>query len=171
MAEGEWVDFKALKQTISMQMVLDHYKVQGLKRVGDELRGPCPIHKGATTSRHFSVSLTKNAFKCFAQSCKARGNVLDFVAAMEHCTVRDAALKLKTIFLHGKLADPEPRGKHEPVASTGGEEPVPDAPVDWLLKLVLQSVIEELEGEITQLTEQLELKQHRLAELQRVVGV
>ena len=171
MAEGEWVDFKALKQTISMQMVLDHYKVPGLKRVGDELRGPCPIHKGASQSRHFCVSLTKNAFKCFAQSCKARGNILDFVAAMENCSVRDSALKLKTIFLDGKLNDPEPSGKHEPAAATGGEEPVPDAPVDWLLKLVLQSVMEELEGEITQLTEQLKLKQHRLAELQKVVGL
>ncbi|MBA3439209.1 MAG: hypothetical protein H0T92_05005 [Pyrinomonadaceae bacterium] len=172
MEEKEWVDFKEIKAAVSMQMVLDHYQISGLKKTGDELRGPCPIHKGAPSSRHFCASIPKNAFKCFAADCKARGNVLDFVAAMENCTVRDAALKLKTIFLDGKLLDdPEPRGKHQPVAARGGEEPVADAPVDWLIKLVLQSTIEEIEGEIALLTQQLELKQHRLAELQRVVGL
>jgi len=81
---------------------------------------------------------------------------------MEHCTVRDAALKLVKWFKVGesKLASP-----------TGGEEKVTDARVDSLIKLVLQSVIEEIEGEIAQLTQQLELKQHRLAELQEVIRV
>jgi hypothetical protein len=101
MEEKEWVDFKEVKQAVSMQMVLDRYKITGLKKVGDELRGPCPIHKGAGQSRHFCASLTKNAFQCFASDCKARGNVLDFVAAIENCTVRDAALKLKEWFMTG----------------------------------------------------------------------
>ena len=44
------------------------------------------------------MSVTKNCFQCFAGSCGAKGNVLDFVAALEQCSVRDAALKLQDWF-------------------------------------------------------------------------
>lgn len=90
-AQTEWVDFKAVKAAVTIDMVLQHYGVKDLKRSKDELRGPCPIHQG-DGSRAFHANLVKNNFQCF--SCKARGNVLDFVAAMEKCSVRDAALKL-----------------------------------------------------------------------------
>jgi DNA primase len=93
--ETTWVDFRTVKEAVNMQMVLAHYKISGLKTVGDELIGLCPIHKG-TGERAFHVSVTKNAFQCF--SCKKRGNVLDLVAAMEQCSVRDAALKLQEWF-------------------------------------------------------------------------
>src|SRR4051812_37523217 len=97
MDSNTWVDFRAVKQAVSMQMVLDHYQVNGLKKAGDELRGRCPIHQGQGTYT-FHASTSKNAFQCFAGSCKARGNVLDLVAAMEKCGVRDAALKLQEWF-------------------------------------------------------------------------
>jgi DNA primase len=42
------------------------------------------------------VDLAKNLFHCFA--CQAGGNVLDFVAAMEGCSIREAALKLQAWF-------------------------------------------------------------------------
>src|SRR5690242_11483130 len=89
--QTEWVDFKAVKAAVTMQMVLDRYGVKGLKQKGSELRGPCPIHKG-DGERCFHANTDKNNFQCF--SCHARGNVLDFVAKMENCSVRDAALKL-----------------------------------------------------------------------------
>lgn len=94
----EWVDFSDVKQTVSMRMVLDHYGITGLRKYGkgNDLRGVCPVHKGEN-DRSFSVSLEKNAFRCF--SCKARGNQLDLVAALEDCSVRDAALKLKAWFI------------------------------------------------------------------------
>jgi DNA primase len=41
-------------------------------------------------------SLSKNVFHCFA--CQASGNVLDFVAAMERCSIRAAALRLQQWF-------------------------------------------------------------------------
>jgi DNA primase len=78
-----------------MQMVLDHYQVNWLRKSGQELRGKCPIHQGEG-ERTFHANLSKNAFNCF--SCKARGNVLDFVAAMEKCAVREAALLLAEWF-------------------------------------------------------------------------
>lgn len=98
----EWVDFKAVKDAVDMQMVLDHYGVKGLTKSGDELRGPCPIHKGSPRSKNFTVNIRKNAFNCFSKDCRTRGNVLDFVAVMEKSSVRDAALKLQEWFKVGE---------------------------------------------------------------------
>src|SRR5262249_522797 len=77
------------------------YQVQLKKQPGDELRGPCPIHKGHNPDS-FHANTEKNCFQCF--SCGKRGNVLDFVAAMENCSVRDAALKLQQWFMVGGAA-------------------------------------------------------------------
>jgi hypothetical protein len=105
--ENEWVDFRAVKEAVTMKMVLDHYGVKGLREAGDQLRGPCPIHKAKETARSFTVHLDKNAFNCF--SCGSKGNVLDFVAAMENCSVKDAALMLKRTFRVGeKVTAAEP---------------------------------------------------------------
>src|SRR5437868_3013924 len=93
--QDNWVDFKAIKSAVTMEMILGRYGVNWLRKKEDELRGRCPIHQGEGQST-FHVSLTKKAFHCF--SCKARGNVLDFVAAMEKCSVRDAGLKLTEWF-------------------------------------------------------------------------
>ena len=101
----EWVDFRKVKAAVTMQMVLDHYGIKGLSKSGDELRGPCPIHKGSARSKNFTVNLVKNAFKCFSSDCKAKGNVLDFVAAIESCDVKAAALKLAEWF---KIGESEP---------------------------------------------------------------
>src|ERR1051325_2424539 len=88
---GDWVDFKTVKATVSFDQVLSHYGINWLKKTGDELRGRCPIHKGEGQEA-FHVNSTKGAFHCF--SCGKRGNILDFTAAMENCSVRDAAVKL-----------------------------------------------------------------------------
>jgi DNA primase len=101
----DWVDFKKVKEAVDMQMVLDHYGIKGLVKSGDELRGRCPIHRGSQSSKNFSVNVPKNGFKCFSSNCGAHGNVLDFVAAMEQCSVRDAALKLRDWF---KVGDSDP---------------------------------------------------------------
>jgi len=92
---GTWVDFKAVKDAVPITAVLQHYGVQGLKKSGHELRGRCPIHKGEGSDA-FKVNVEKNVFQCF--SCQAKGNVLDFVAAMEKCSVRDAGVKLQEWF-------------------------------------------------------------------------
>src|ERR1019366_9420159 len=89
--ESNWVDFKAVKQSVTMEQILGRYGVK-LKESGKELRGRCPIHQGDGTDS-FHANTEKNAFHCF--SCQAKGNVLDLVAAMEKCSVRDAGLKLQ----------------------------------------------------------------------------
>jgi len=90
-----WADFRAVKQAVSLEMVLRHYEVLGLRRRRDQLAGRCPIHHGQREDS-FRASLGKNAFHCFA--CQASGNVLDFVAAMEKCSIREAALRLQKWF-------------------------------------------------------------------------
>lgn len=97
--EAEWVDFRIIKAAVTMQMVLDHYGIP-LKKSGHELRGKCPIHRGSN-NKHFTANVSKNVFKCFFAECGIHGNVLDFVAAMERCSVRDAAVKLRDWFQVG----------------------------------------------------------------------
>jgi DNA primase len=91
----EWVDFRAVKEAVSLEAVLRHYQVPGLRRHRSQLEGCCPIHRGQRDDS-FRVSLSKNAFHCFA--CQAHGNVLDFVAAMERCSIREAACRLQRWF-------------------------------------------------------------------------
>ena len=93
-----WVDFGAVKQAVSLEAVLRHYQVPGLRKRGHQLVGRCPIHRGQRDDS-FRASLSKNAFHCFA--CQAGGNVLNFVAAMEKCSIRQAALRLQRWFSVG----------------------------------------------------------------------
>lgn len=105
----DWVSFDEIKKTVSLETVIRHYRIP-LRSVGSNtLRGKCPLptHTSKESKESFTATLTKGtggAWACQSQSCiKARGrvggNVLDFVAAMEKCSVRDAAIKLQTWFL------------------------------------------------------------------------
>jgi len=94
-ANQNWVDFSAMKRAVGLEAVLRHYQVQGLRRHRDQLQGCCPIHDGKRDDS-FRVHLTKDVFHCFA--CQAHGNVLDFVSAMEKCSIREAALRLQQWF-------------------------------------------------------------------------
>lgn len=90
-----WADFAAVKQAVSLEAVLRHYQIPGLRRHRDQIQGCCPIHRGERDDS-FRAHLTKNVFQCFA--CQVRGNVLDFVAAMEQCSIREASLRLQQWF-------------------------------------------------------------------------
>ena len=133
--ESNWVDFKAVKQSVTIEQILGRYGVK-LKKSGKELRGRCPIHQGDGTDS-FHANTEKNAFHCF--SCQAKGNVLDLVAAIEKCSVRDAALKLKDWFpASASSSTPAPDGK--PVADSRlakeevGERGEPNKPLGFQLK-------------------------------------
>ena len=107
MPKSKFVDFKAVKSAVSMEQVLQHYGLlDGLKRSGDSLTGPCPIHKG-TNPTQFRVSISKNCWNCFGE-CKHGGNVLDFVSRMENFSIRQAALKIAEWFrLDAELESPD----------------------------------------------------------------
>jgi DNA primase len=134
--ESNWVDFKAVKQTVTMRAVLEHYGIKGLRQSRGELRGQCPIHKGEGEDS-FHANTEKNCFHCF--SCKASGNVLDFVAAMERCTVREAALRLQQWFSvgagNGKVHTAAVAAPATP-AESRGEGSAENKPLQFQLKNV-----------------------------------
>src|SRR5580692_7895233 len=130
----DWVNFDEIKKTISLQMAIEHYGIP-LRRVGpDTLRGKCPLpaHNSKTSTESFTATLSKGvggAWACQSQSCiKSRGrvggNVLDFVAAMERCSVRDAAIKLQLWFLVPAAGNGAgPIGKEPRANIFAGKEP------------------------------------------------
>lgn len=92
-----WVDFKEIKQKITIKQVLDYYGIANLTDKGVKLVGPCPIHNG-DSPQAFHADKEKNIWHCFSK-CKRGGNILDFVALKEKISIREAALKLQSIFL------------------------------------------------------------------------
>jgi DNA primase len=101
---GRWVDFGALKQSVGIESVLEHYGVR-LKQVHrDYLRGRCPLpgHSSAQSVESFVVNTRKNIWACHSDSCrqarngKMGGNILDLVASMESCAIREAALRIQS---------------------------------------------------------------------------
>src|SRR5687767_7892197 len=97
-----FVDFRKVKQAVSIEQVLTRYNITLRRTNRDALRGVCPLptHTSENSRDSFSVNITKNIWSCQSSSCasarggKRGGNVLDFVAAMEQCVIRDAALTL-----------------------------------------------------------------------------
>lgn len=93
--KGQEVNFAAIKQGVRMEAVLRHYQVNHLKGRGDRYRGRCPIHQGDGREA-FHVDVKRKIFHCF--SCGAGGDVLDLVALLDKCTLREAAGHLKDWF-------------------------------------------------------------------------
>jgi DNA primase len=130
----DWVSFDEIKQRVTLQMVINHYGIE-LRPVGpNTLRGRCPLpsHGSEKSRESFTATLNKGvggAWACQSQSCvKSRGriggNVLDFVAAIESCSIRDAAIKLQTWFLvpaAGQSRDPDGKEPHAEISA--GKEP------------------------------------------------
>src|SRR4030042_3966923 len=93
--KNKWVDYRELKQRVSIKEILDHYGLlSSMQQKKDELVGLCPFHKESKPSFH--VSLTKNAFQCFG--CKAKGNILDFVQQKESVELREAGVLIHQWF-------------------------------------------------------------------------
>src|SRR3974390_3209568 len=65
---------------------------------------PLPTHQSKTSLQSFIVNIEKNAWACHSESCVAQragrigGNVLGFIAWMERCSIRDAAIRLHEWF-------------------------------------------------------------------------
>lgn len=98
-----WVNFAAIKESVDIEQVLEHYRVR-LKRVRkDYLRGLCPLptHSSQQSRDSFGVDTGRNVWACHSASCwqarhgKMGGNILDLVAGMEACSIREAALRLR----------------------------------------------------------------------------
>jgi DNA primase len=100
---SQGVDFAAIKRSVDIEQVVQHYRVR-LKRVRkDYLRGLCPLptHGSEQSRESFGVDTGRNVWACHSASCcqarrgKVGGNILDLVACMEACSIREAALRLR----------------------------------------------------------------------------
>lgn len=103
---SDWVNFRQLKEHIQLADVIPRYSVR-LQACGPGcLRGRCPLpaHNSKDSTLSFSINTARNVWACHSQSCVAKrggiigGNVLDFVAVMEGCSIRSAGLLLKKWF-------------------------------------------------------------------------
>ena len=149
---SRFVDFKAVKAAVTMLQVLEHYGLaEGFKRSGNSLSGQCPLHNGQNRTQ-FRVSLEKNCWNCFGQ-CKSGGNVLDFVARKEGCSLREAALTLCDWFKlptqakpvrpardagEPPTSEPPPKAERPPKAAKakapGADEDGPNKPLGFALQ-------------------------------------
>lgn len=148
---SSWVNFAEIRSRVSLEDVLfGLYRLNHLKRAGDKVTGPCPIH-GGDNPRGFSADLSKNVWHCFTR-CRKGGNAIDFTAAMDKTSIRDAALKLQAYFLEGKepagnssssatpATPPKPGGVHPQIPSPTREperdrDPARNPTLDLILKL------------------------------------
>jgi DNA primase len=102
MSQHLWVNFQQIKRQVRIEQVVKAYGVS-LHRVGSELRGACPLptHSSEKSRDSFSINTARNIWCCQSASCmntregKIGGTVIDLVAIMENCSMREAALRLQ----------------------------------------------------------------------------
>jgi DNA primase len=116
-----YVDFRLIKQRVAIEAVLGHYGTRLRRTNKNSLRGKCPLptHSSEKSVESFGVQTDKNIWACQSISCAAArqgkkgGNVIDFTAIMENCSVRDAALKLHDWFLSSPNPATTGKKQHE----------------------------------------------------------
>jgi DNA primase len=95
------------ERAVSIPSVLEAAGVlAGLRRRGDRLVGPCPIHGGDNPTA-FSVDLRSNRWYCFT-GCSAGGDVVEFVRRLHRVGFREAAAILGGISAPGATVLPSP---------------------------------------------------------------
>jgi len=99
---GDYVDFKAVKQEVMVEEVARRYGVALKRSNGSHERGKCPLptHPAGDDAKSFSINVSKQVWICHSTACakgrrgKKGGDVIELVAVMESCSLRDAGLKL-----------------------------------------------------------------------------
>jgi len=130
----DWVSFDEIKKKVSLKMVIERYGWQLRPGGPHVLRGKCPLptHRSEESKESFIATLDKGtggAWSCHSNSCAAArggrkgGNVLDLVAAVEKCSIRDAAIKLQLWFLVPAAGQHEPPAKQPDEQKSSGRKP------------------------------------------------
>lgn len=133
-----WVDFKQIKTVVGIENVLAHYGVHLRRITATDLRGRCPLptHTSSRSRDSFAVNIARNVWSCRSQSCmqarggRVGGNVLDLVALIEGCEVRDAALRLQA-WCGSATSHTAPRRERPPEPG-----PEPNRPLGFALRYV-----------------------------------
>jgi DNA primase len=91
------IHFGEVRARIALADVLDLLGFVPCESTGDQVRGPCPIHRSTSpSSRSFSANLKLHIYRCF--TCGASGNQLDLYA-----TVTGLSLFAATVMLCEQL--------------------------------------------------------------------
>jgi len=140
--KNSWVDFRLIKEKITLPMVLEHYGIQLKKRPGGELVGVCPLHGTANypadNPTAFGVSKDGRAWKCFTR-CRdpAGGNVLDFVMRKESVDVWQAGELLASWFPLAENASNARKASGANAVNEHGKQPKVK-PVNKILDFMLR---------------------------------
>jgi hypothetical protein len=87
------IDFAEVRSRVRLAQVLELAGFRVVSRMGDQVRGPCPVHGSSSPrSRSFSANLGRNTFRCFR--CGATGNQLDLWVAISKLPLHEAATDL-----------------------------------------------------------------------------
>ena len=104
-----WVSFDEIKHAVSLEMVINHYRIE-LRRVNARYAAREMPSARCTALTRAAQASRQRSQKAWAASGRANrthasphapergGNALDFVATMERCSIRDAAVKLQEWF-------------------------------------------------------------------------
>jgi DNA primase len=87
------VHYSEVQSRVPMAKVLEWLGFVAHGVTGDQLRGPCPVHRSQSArSRSFSVHLARGVCCCF--KCGFVGNQIQLWAALKGMTVYAAAVDL-----------------------------------------------------------------------------
>jgi DNA primase len=87
------IDYREARSRIRLADVLPLIGYVPCQTVGQQLRGPCPVHGSRSPlSRSFAAHLGKNVYHCFR--CGSAGNVLDLWVAWTGQNLHSAVLDL-----------------------------------------------------------------------------
>lgn len=82
------IDFAEVKRQASCELLLRHLGWRPVgRRMGQQLRGPCPLHGSRASSR----SLAVNGPSWYCHRCQEGGDVLRLAMALRGCNVSEAA--------------------------------------------------------------------------------
>jgi len=89
------LDYREARARLQLAEVLDLLGFEPSQRRGDQLRGPCPVHRSRRRKgRAFAAHLGKNVWHCFG--CGAGGNTLDLWMALTRQPLHAAVIDLYT---------------------------------------------------------------------------
>ena len=87
------IDFRQARSQVRLAEVLGLLGWEACQRWGDQVRGPCPVHRShGPRGRSFAAHLGRGVWHCFV--CGAGGNVLDLWAALTRQPLHGAVIDL-----------------------------------------------------------------------------
>lgn len=138
---GPWVDYKQLKKQVSIVEVLRHFHVEIPSDRSGQIYMACPLpnHAGDGDNQHaFSVNTGKNCWRCLTHC--GSGNVLELFALFSDLNpknrveLREAAVKMQEVFLHGDTTMQKPSQKTERRKEQKDKPLEPNSPLTFTLQ-------------------------------------